>query len=348
MRIGLAFLLAFILLVVLIPLSVLRSPPVSRPVESPSHITQEVQGEASSAPVTTTRPVADAESFAIYNTATSKVETVSVQDYVRGAVAAEMPPSFHLEALKAQAVAAHTYALYRQNLSRLSPDPVIQNADFSADPDHGKGYMTEEMARERYGDQFELYWSKICEAADSTLGYVLTYDGQPILAAYHSTSNGETEDAVNVWSASVPYLVPVESEGDLLAPDFATTETFTPKEVRALFSTAYPSHTFPASQEDWFVVKERSDSGYVTQIQVGDQILHGKEVRQVLGLKSSDFTVSFQNGTFAFQVEGYGHGVGLSQYGADYMARQGATFDEILTHYFTGAKLSAAQSEEQP
>ena len=208
--------------------------------------------------------------------------------------------------------------------------------------------MTEEMARERYGDQFELYWSKICEAADSTLGYVLTYDGQPILAAYHSTSNGETEDAVNVWSASVPYLVPVESEGDLLAPDFATTETFTPKEVRALFSTAYPSLTFPTSQEDWFVVKERSDSGYVTQIQVGDQILHGKEVRQVLGLKSSDFTVSFQNGTFAFQVEGYGHGVGLSQYGADYMARQGATFDEILTHYFTGAKLSAAQSEEQP
>lgn len=117
MRIGLAFLLAFILLVVLIPLSVLRSPPVSRPVESPSHITQEVQGEASSAPVTTTRPVADAESFAIYNTATSKVETVSVQDYVRGAVAAEMPPSFHLEALKAQAVA-------RPHLCPLPAEPL--------------------------------------------------------------------------------------------------------------------------------------------------------------------------------------------------------------------------------
>lgn len=346
MRIGLAFVLAFILLVVLIPLSVLRSPPVSRPVDLPSQVSQGVQGEVSSPPDTTSRPVADADHFTIYNTATAKVETVSVRDYVRGAVAAEMPPSFHLEALKAQAVAAHTYALYRQNLSRLSPDPVIQNADFSADPDHGKGYMTEEMARERYGDQFDLYWSKICEAADATLGYVLTYDGQPILAAYHSTSNGETEDAVNVWSASVPYLVPVQSQGDLLAPDFATTETFTAKEIRDLFSTAYPGISFPQNQQNWFVIEERSDSGYVTKVQVGDEILHGKEVRQVLGLKSSAFAVTCQNGTFTFQVEGYGHGVGLSQYGADYMARQGATFDEILTHYFTGAKLSAAQSGE--
>ena len=108
MRIGLAFLLAFILLVALIPLSVLRSPPISRPADSTSNVSQKVQGEASSPPDTTSRPVTDAESFSIYNTATGKVETVSVQDYVRGAVAAEMPPSFHLEALKAQAVAAHT------------------------------------------------------------------------------------------------------------------------------------------------------------------------------------------------------------------------------------------------
>ena len=99
--------------------------------------------------------------------------------------------------------------LYAFSVSLMTPSEIFQMCIRDS-------YMTEEMARERYGDQFELYWSKICEAADSTLGYVLTYDGQPILAAYHSTSNGETEDAVNVWSASVPYLVPVESEGCLL------------------------------------------------------------------------------------------------------------------------------------
>lgn len=283
--------------------------------------------------------VQGAESFRILDETTGQVAEVPLRDFVRGAVAAEMPASFHPEALKAQAVAAHTYALHNRLVQQEAPDPELKGADFSADPGNFKVYITEAQAREFYGGMADVYWSKICAAADSVLAYILEYDEQPIVAAYHAISAGQTEDAANVWSGSAPYLLAADSGGDLLAADYESEVVLPDDELRERLTAAYPGIALPDDPGEWFGEPVRSGSGYVTEIEVGDRTLHGKEIRQLLDLRSHNFEVDYTGGNFVFHVYGYGHGVGLSQNGSDYMARQGASFDEILAHYYNGAAL---------
>ena len=271
--------------------------------------------------------------FRIKNLSTGEVETVSARDYVIGAVASEMPASFSVEALKAQAVAAHTYAL-RKKLDAASLD-----ADFEADPSNYKGYMTEELARVWFGDNFDVYWSRIVGACDEVLGKVLVYQTEPIIAAYHSMSAGLTESAETVWQTGVPYLVPVESAGDMLARNFEVETDVTADEVKGLLVAKFPNIKLPTDKTKWFAVKTRSQSGTITELTAGDMTMTGQDAREMFTLRSANFTVEYANGKFTFTTLGYGHGVGLSQYGADYMARQGATYDEILAHYYSDASL---------
>jgi len=147
-----------------------------------------------------------ADTFRILNLSTGKVQKVKRIDYVRGAVCAEMPPAFHTQALTAQAVAANTFAVRNKAEQAKKPDPNLKGADFSADPDHWKGYVTEAQAKERFGDKFDVYWDKICKAADLGSTYVMVYDNEPIVAAYHSISAGQTEYASNVWQGSARAL----------------------------------------------------------------------------------------------------------------------------------------------
>lgn len=279
--------------------------------------------------------------FSVLDQTTGKINEISLRDFVRGAVAAEMPVSFHSEALKAQAVAAHTFALHSRLAQQESPDAGLMGADFGADPSNMKVYITEAKAKEFYGggELADAYWNKICDAADSVMNYILEYDDEPIVAAYHAISSGQTEDAANVWSGGAPYLVPVKSEGDILAPGFETTVTMAPDEVKSKLMAQYPDLELGGEPSLWFGEETRTDSGYVNEIEVGAADIAGKELRQVFGLRSHDFEVSYADGTFIFTVTGYGHGVGLSQYGADFLARQGYTFDEILSTYYTGAEL---------
>lgn len=347
----------------LIPLMALPGGPGEQAGVSPaapaasSEPTTDVQAPASEPPQTASEhtspqtPVAqiDDSGFRILDEQTGKVFEVSAQDYVRGALAAEMPPTFHPEALKAQAVAAHTYALNLKETRRAAeePDPALKGADFTADPSDWKTYTTEKEFRARYGELADAWWKTICEAADAACPYVMLYDDEPIVAAYHSMSSGTTEDAANVWLGSVPYLVPVDSFGDTLAPDYTTTETFTVEQVRQALSDGCPGIALGDDPSAWLTVEERSPSGYVTELSAGDQTISGSDLRGMLGLRSSDFSIACDGASFTFTVNGYGHGVGLSQYGADYMARQGATFDEILAHYYKGAQLAivGAQSD---
>ena len=253
---------------------------------------------------------------------------------MRGALAAEMPPTFHPEAMKAQAVAAHTYALAckAQNTGKAY--------DLTADPQNWRSYTTEQVFRERYGSYADAYWKAICSAADPVAAYLLTWEGEPIVAAYHSMSSGVTEDASNVWQGGKPYLVPVESTGDPLAPDYETQTFFPVEQVAQAVRSTCPSAQLDGDPSGWFEITERSEGGYVTGLLAGGQNLSGTRLRSLLGLRSADFDISCDGTQFCFTVRGYGHGVGLSQYGADYMARQGATFDEILLHYYTGATLA--------
>ncbi len=248
-----------------------------------------------------------------------------------------MPPTFHPEALKAQAVASHTYALNLRRQSRADPDAAF---DFTVDPSNWKGYVTEKQFRERYGDLADAYWKAITEAAGEVYGYILTYEDEPIVAAYHSMSSGVTEDASNVWTGGKPYLVPVESRGDTLAPDYTTEVRISAQELSRALQSAYPGITLGNDPSGWLRIDKRSQSGYVTQLAAGNLTIHGKELRTLLDLRSSDFSIIYDGNAFLFTVKGYGHGVGLSQYGADYMARQGTSFDEILMHYYPGTTLS--------
>ena len=265
---------------------------------------------------------------------TGEIFTVSGREFVRGALAAEMPPTFHPEAMKAQAVAAHTYALAckAQNTGKAY--------DLTADPQNWRSYTTEQVFRERYGSYADAYWKAICSAADPVAAYLLIWEGEPIVAAYHSMSSGVTEDASNVWQGGKPYLVPVESTGDPLAPDYETHTFFPVEQVAQAVRSTCPSAQLDGDPSGWFEITERSEGGYVTGLLAGGQNLSGTRLRSLLGLRSADFDISCDGTQFCFTVRGYGHGVGLSQYGADYMARQGATFDEILLHYYTGATLA--------
>lgn len=354
MKASLILLSIFAVLTLCLPLAALGAavPSSTRPVEAGAQagVTQSGQTQQEQAASAQTDPdqeqpagapvaIEAGESFRILNTATGKVKTVSRTDYVRGAVCAEMPPDFHTQALTAQAVAANTYAVRCKLEQERNPDPALKGADFSANPDNWEGYVTEKQARERYGKNFAVYWDKICKAADTGSSYIMVYEGEPIVAAYHSLSNGTTEDAGNVWEGEAPYLLPVESFGDTLALQYESTAQFTAEEIAQKLRAEHAEIALGKNKSTWLRIISRSESGYVLEVQAGGVALLGKDIRRIFDLRSSDFDIAVSGSTFTFTVHGYGHGVGLSQYGADYMARQGASFDQILTHYYTDCEM---------
>ncbi len=275
--------------------------------------------------------------FRILDRTTGKVAKVSIRDYVRGAIAAEMPATFHQEAMKAQGVAALSYALNMAIAQRENPDETLKGADFSADPQNRQGYMTEKQIKEFYGETAEYNWAKICEAADEACKVVATYEGEPIAAAYHAISSGVTENAANIWEGPVPYLIEADSGWDVLAEGYKTVVTLSQDEVKERLTAA--GAVLGQDFTSWLEVEERSPAGYVTKVRAGDLTLHGNELRNILGLRSACFFLSAQTRGFVFEVRGYGHGAGLSQNGADYLARQGKDFRQILHHYYTGIHL---------
>ena len=278
--------------------------------------------------------------FRIYDRGTGEIFELDAGQYILGALASEMPPSFHQEALRAQAVAAHTWAVYSAAMHREYPDETILGADFSVDTTRDEGYLSQERFFSRYGATAELYWPKLTESAEWAATRLLFYDGEPALAVYHAMSCGMTEASENVWQAALPYLVPVESKGDLLSPDYQVTETFDQKTMRYLLEQAFDGVALDEGDPaGWIQPLETSPSGYLISVQVGDQTVHGQALRHALSLRSSCMEVSFSGGTFTIETRGYGHGVGMSQYGADFMARQGTDCAGILAHYYPGTEL---------
>jgi len=227
-----------------------------------------------------------------------------------------------------------------QAQSAAHPDEAILGADFSADPQHYLGYTTREGAQERFGGYFSYYWNTISAAVDAVFGEVLLWEGEPIAAAYHAISSGNTETAAAVWGGEVPYLAAVESLGDCLAEGYRSTVSFTQGEVRSILSAAQPQITLGDDPVQWITVESRSPSGMVLTAAVGDGQLSGTALRSLFSLRSANFTCSLQDGLFVFETLGYGHGVGLSQNGADYMARQGSDYRAILAHYYPGTTLT--------
>lgn len=293
-----------------------------------------------------TEKATDADSFKLYNHKTKKVETVSVRDYLIGVVGAEMPASFHSEALKAQAVASHTYALNMKEQQRKSPNKSLNGADLSTDPATSQSYMTKEELKEFYGEHFETYYKKISEAVDSVIDKVIIYQNEPIAAAFHSISGGMTEDPANIWGKSLNYLKPVLSDGDFLAPDYESKVTLTADEVKAKLSAKFSDIQWTDEPGKWITVKTLTDSKSVKEADVCGTTVSGTDLRSALGLNSAYFTVSFAEGKFTFDVKGKGHGVGMSQYGADYLARQGKSYEDILKYYYSDVTIAVLQKTD--
>ncbi len=270
---------------------------------------------------------AAAESFRICEMESDTVTVLSAEEYIFGVVAAEMPALYEPEALKAQAVAAYTYACYRR------AGNSGKSYDLTTDPTLDQSYITEEQARARWGGKAEEYCQKIKSAVAETKGFLVTYDNKPILAVYHAISPGKTEDCQNVWGSDLPYLKPVASPGDTLSPQYVSTVTVTAKTLREKLGDECD---FSGKEAAYFGKSEKTASGVVKQISVCGTPLKGARIRSLLDLRSSAFDVAYSDGGFTFTVYGYGHGVGMSQYGANAMAKQGSGFEEILTHYYTG------------
>ncbi len=258
------------------------------------------------------------------------VESLSMADYLFGVVAAEMPASFQMEALKAQAVAARTYTVSRQGGSS-HPDGALCD-----DSSCCQAYVDQEDLAERWGENTAFYTDKIHTAVEETDGLLVLYQGEPIEALFFAAAAGRTVDAADVWGNEVAYLVGVNSPEGSEVPDYYSQVTLTRSEVQSTILSAYPSADLSGDCTGWLKNTTYTASGSVNTLEVGGISLSGSGVRSLFGLRSATFSFHWEGESLIFQVTGYGHGVGMSQYGANALAEEGKDFREILAWYYTG------------
>lgn len=252
------------------------------------------------------------------------VVTMTLERYIIGVVAAEMPASFSIEALKAQAVVARTYTLRKVSRGEMLTDSVQTQA-----------YLDESQLRALWGNDYDHYYQKIEHAVLETKGVAVRYQGDYIDAVYHSMSNGRTEAAVQVWGNEVPYLQSVDSSWDQQVTSYQVTQE---KELQLVMNLLGVSFEDLENIE----IMERNSSGRVVRVRIGGQVYQGTKLRSLLGLRSTDFDLEFVDGRLTVTTRGYGHGVGMSQHGANEMAKNGFSYEQIIKHYYTGVSLQSS------
>ncbi len=279
------------------------------------------------------------DSFLIYDAAQSRLFDVSVEEFLPAALACEMDLSAPKEALKAQAVAIFTLYRWKQE-----NEEKVQGADFACDSENWLVYVTKEQMRQRWGEDFEEYYRLLQQVCKETAGELLTWEGKPICACYFAIGAGSTETAGNIWEEDLPYLKAVASPGDLLCDGFLTTVDIPFEELISKLTGAFPERALDStlSKEDWFQREKRTPRGYLQSLSVMGADFTGAELRDALSLRSTNFQVALTEEGFHFTVKGWGHGVGMSQAGAIFLAKQGADYREILAHYYPGSTLLSA------
>ena len=272
------------------------------------------------------------DTISVFMTADNETEVMDMRDYIIGSVSAEVPASYNEEAIKAQALAAVTFAEYRK---KNAGEENISGADISDDSSKHQGYMSKAEMQEKWGDAFDVYYEKIADCVDEVLGKVITYDGEPIMAAYHAISSGKTESAKNMWGKDIEYLRSADSSWDKDSTRYSSEVVLTAQELAKKVSSIENSD-FSEDEENWIKIKSVSDSGTVLEAEICGVKMTGMEIRNLLSLRSPSFDVEYNDGEFVFSVSGYGHGVGMSQNGANCMAQNGKTYEEIIAHYYPG------------
>lgn len=280
------------------------------------------------------RTPVDETLFLLVKTETEVVE-LCLQDYLAGVLLAEMGPDFSPEALKAQAIAARTYALRKAATAR-HPDAHVCSRSSCC-----QGWAALEGCD-------EAVLQRLFRAVEETDGLVLTYGAQLIDATFFSCSGGRTEAAAAVWGGDVPYLQAVDSPGEEAAPVYEEERLWTAAELRALLLEALPEATLEGSPESWFRSLQYSPGGGVERLELGGVEVKGTRLRQILNLRSTRLSIAVTGDEIRIRTYGYGHRVGLSQYGAEAMAQEGKGCEEILLHYYRGTQLERLTAGETP
>ena len=278
----------------------------------------------------------------VFMTKENAVKELDLEEYVTGVVAAEMPAAFAVEALKAQAVAARTYALAHVIEDGGTKCKNGKGANL-CDTVHCQVYVskTERIKGWTKSEGNEL-WDKIEKAVKDTSGEVLTYNNELVMEPYYfSTSSGKTENSEEVFSTSVPYLKSVESPGEETVKNAKSIKTIKYKELSLAINNNYKNANVTSTNiKNQIKIIDRTQGGSVKNIKVGSITMMGSKFRTMLGLKSSNFEIKFNSSGIEIDCSGYGHGVGMSQCGADVMAKDGKSYNEILTHYYQGTVIS--------
>ena len=264
------------------------------------------------------------DTIRVKNEKTGQIDTILFEEYIKGVLAGEMGANFDLEALKAQAVAARSYAMYKMEKTKNEDYDVVNTVT-------NQVYLTDEELKEKWQDKYEERINKIKSAVIETKGEYMTYDGQLVEALFFSTSTGKTENSEDVFSSKVPYLRSVSSD-DSISPVYTDTVTIELQKFYEKLKLEY---------SDVLEIKilETTSTGRVKKLNINKAEFSGRDVASKLSLRSNYFEIKQENTSVIINTKGYGHGVGMSQYGALAMAKQGYKYDEILKHYYTGIKI---------
>ncbi len=270
------------------------------------------------------------DTFNVLDKSTGKITKMSAEEYIFGVVAAEMPALYEEEALKAQAVAAYTYACYKREGNKGKEYDIT--TDYSTD----QSFKTEAQAIKDWGSNADEYVKKIKAAVSSVKGEKITYNGKPILAVYHSVSSGQTFDVKDVWGGDYPYLKSASSAWDKLAKNYTKTYEATTDELKEKLA----DYITEDKKSDYLLDNFKSqDNGLVISCEVYGNEISGSELREALELASTCFKYEKSGEVYKFTSYGYGHGVGMSQHGADYLAEIGYSYKEILSHYYKNTEI---------
>lgn len=318
--------MAAILLTVLMPMHLLE-PPEPMPKEHIGIIIEQPQEPH------TEEADTEAETQTVRLLDEGTVMELPLEEYLVGVVLAEMPASFELEALKAQAVAARTFTMRHIEKSKH------QNADLCSDSTCCQAWHSKEEMQKKLGSTWSNYWQKAKTAVQETAGEVLTYDGALIDAVYFSCSGGTTEDAVAVWGSEIPYLQSVESEGEESSRKFKSQVRVPCQTFKRTIEQENKQVCLKGRPSKWIGKVTRSEGGGVLEWEIGGQPFKGTTLRQLFQLNSAKFDLSVQKQEVVFDVYGAGHRVGMSQYGANAMAQTGKDYREILMHYYTDTEI---------
>jgi len=274
-------------------------------------------------------------SFCVLDEATNEIVKIPDKEFLCGVVASEMPALFEEEALKAQAVASYTFFCRERNkfINLKNPD---KKYEFTVNSYKGLNYLSKEQMKIRWGNNFEKFYNKIENCIDSVFPEVIEDDGDLMLAAYHAISSGETEKSEDVFGGELKYLTNVESPGDKLAKGYESKAEIPLEIFKEKILKECKECKFSGNPSEWVKDISRTKGGMIKDITIDSFKTTGKQIRSIFNLRSADFEIFYDNegSKFVFTVHGYGHGVGMSQSGAQYMAKQGSDYKQILSWYY--------------